>query len=213
MVAFAKAIIRNVTVEIILSNPGAVPGELSIFDANYGNGWSCVDVAAEIMKRVQPLMPRGTTEEILQQKITSNLHICFVRRGQQWDSKYSSGMNIGFHSKHFIIDDRCCYIGSQNLYVCDLAEWGVIIDHEESVQKIKKDYWDPIWESSYTGTVLDPNEVIKGLKIDRDGETPLLAGRQQKWKHKKEAAIMASGMGTSTRRIKPDKDLYLASTE
>jgi len=32
-------------------------------------------------------------------------------------------MTMGNHSKHFIVDDIATYIGSQNLYVCDLAEW------------------------------------------------------------------------------------------
>ena len=44
-------------------------------------------------------------------------------------------------AKHFIIDDICCYIGSQNLYICDLAEWGVVIDDAPSVKKIKEEYW------------------------------------------------------------------------
>jgi hypothetical protein len=44
-------------------------------------------------------------------------------------------------AKHFIIDDICCYIGSQNLYKCDLAEWGVVIDDAARVQAIKGEFW------------------------------------------------------------------------
>ena len=45
------------------------------------------------------------------------------------------------HGKHFIIDDVALYIGSQNLYVCDLAEWGVVIDDEETTKRIMDEYW------------------------------------------------------------------------
>jgi len=46
--------------------------------------------------------------------------VCYLRgkRGRHWDD----GMTMGLHSKHFIVDDVCTYIGSQNLYICDLAE-------------------------------------------------------------------------------------------
>jgi hypothetical protein len=44
-------------------------------------------------------------------------------------------------AKYFMIDDICCYIGSQNLYKCDLAEWGVVIDDAARVQAIKEEFW------------------------------------------------------------------------
>ena len=72
----------------------------------------------------------------------------------------------------FIVDDVCCYVGSQNLYVCDLAEWGVVIDDKESTKKIKEEYWDPLWKYSYTGEDVDVQAVMDGLDIDRDGKDP-----------------------------------------
>ena len=77
---------------------------------------------------------------------------------------------IGLHSKHFIVDDKCCYIGSQNLYLCDLAEWGIVVDHEEAVQKIMSDYFDPLWQNSYVGLDVDVGHVMAGLTVDRDGK-------------------------------------------
>jgi len=77
---------------------------------------------------------------------------------------------MALHSKHFIVDDVSTYIGSQNLYMCDLAEWGVIIDSEAEVKKIKEEYFDPMWKDSYTGEDVDVENVMDGLKIDRDGE-------------------------------------------
>lgn len=65
------------------------------------------------------------------------------------------------------MDDICCYIGSQNLYICDLAEWGVVIDSPSTVENIKSQYWDPMWKVSYTQDDCDVEQVMDGLKIDR----------------------------------------------
>jgi len=160
---------KGVDVEIVLSNPGSIPGGLSGTEANYGNGWSCVDVAAEIIKTIKKQFPSAEDDD-LRQKVAENLRICFLRTasGDVW----ADGNKKGLHSKHFIVDDVCCYIGSQNLYVCDLAEWGVVIDDPEQTQRIKEEYWDEMWKFSYTGNDVDVQEVMDGLDIDRDGEDP-----------------------------------------
>lgn len=160
---------KGVDVEIALSNPGSIPGGLSPTEACYGNGWSCVDVAAEIIKRIKKQYPDAEDDD-LRTKVTENLRICFIReeRGNAWDD----GMTMGMHAKHFIVDDIACYIGSQNLYVCDLAEWGVVIDNPEQTQQFMDEYWNPMWEHSYTGEDVDVDEVMDGLNIDRDGEDP-----------------------------------------
>jgi hypothetical protein len=51
--------------------------------------------------------------------------------------------------------------------MCDLAEWGVVIDDSKQVKEIKAEYWDPMWEVSYTGDDCDVDAVMDGLKIDR----------------------------------------------
>ena len=73
-------------------------------------------------------------------------------------------------AKHFIVDDICCYIGSQNLYICDLAEWGVVIDNEDSTLSIKQQYWDPMWKCSYVIDDCEVDKVMDGLKISREAE-------------------------------------------
>ena len=73
-------------------------------------------------------------------------------------------------AKHFIVDDICCYIGSQNLYICDLAEWGVVIDNEEATLSIKQQYWDPMWKCSYVIDDCEVDKVMDGLKISREAE-------------------------------------------
>lgn len=101
--------------------------------------------------------------------VQENLRVCFIRHAQQ--DKYADGKTIGNHSKFFIVDDKAAYIGSQNLYMCDLAEWGVLVDSEAETKKIMTDFWNPMWEASYTeARDVDVDAVMDGLDIDRDGE-------------------------------------------
>ncbi|MGK3741496.1 MAG: hypothetical protein ACI8RD_006111 [Bacillariaceae sp.] len=77
---------------------------------------------------------------------------------------------MGLHSKHFIVDDMATYIGSQNLYVCNLAEWGVVIDDINTAHQFMEEYWKPMWYYSYRGIDCDVHKVMDGLDIDRDGD-------------------------------------------
>jgi len=160
---------RGVDVEIALSNPGSTPGGLRPIESCYGNGWDCNDVAAEIIKTIREEYPEAEDGD-LRQKVSDNLRLCFLREdhGNLWEDE----MPMGLHAKHFIIDDRTAYIGSQNLYVCDLAEWGVVIDDEEATQAMMEEYWTPLWTASYTGEDVDVDVVMDGLDIDRDGADP-----------------------------------------
>lgn len=164
---------RGVDVEIVLSNPGSSPDDLSMTDGNYGNGWSCVDVAAEIIKCIQAQFPDAPHDK-LRQTVEENLRVCFIRC-QRGGCAYSEGCTLGLHSKHFIVDDVCCYIGSQNLYVCDLAEWGVVIDNPEAVRDIKQKYWDQLWKVSFVRDDCDVDEVMDGLGIDRTPKSSRLS--------------------------------------
>ena len=168
LAAIGEAIyMRGVDIEMVVSNPNSIPGGLKGTEANYGNGWSCVDVAAEIIKGIQK-QHRKIDDARLRAMIVDNLRICFIRHDKS--SSYENGKTIGLHSKHFIVDDKCCYIGSQNLYMCDLAEWGIVVDSEEEVKKIMNDYFIPLWKNSYTGEDVDVDQVMDGLNVDRDGE-------------------------------------------
>lgn len=160
---------RGVDVEIVLSNPASIPGGLTPLEAAYGNGWDCNDVSSELIKRIKKDFP-DAEDDVLREKVSSNLRVCFIKNesGNAWEDD----MTLGLHSKHFIIDDVAAYIGSQNLYVCDLAEWGVLIDDEETIQKFMAEYWTPMWENSHTGEDVDVDAVMDGLDIDRDGADP-----------------------------------------
>ena len=78
-----------------------------------------------------------------------------------------------------MVDDVACYIGSQNLYVCDLAEWGVLIDSAEKVQEVKAQVWAPCWEVSYTRDDCDVDKVMDSLEVDRDAPGKLAMTKMQ----------------------------------
>jgi PLD-like domain len=196
---------RGVDVEIVLSNPLSVPGGLKPTEAQYGNGWSCVDVAAEIIKTIRKQFPEAQDVD-LRKKVDENLRVCFLRRkaGSKWDNGKDT---VGLHAKHFIIDDRAAYIGSQNLYICDLAEWGVVIDHEESVQKMMSEYWKPMWAVSYTGEDCEVQGVMDGLNIDRDGAKSTFTSASSRNQQKKAAVIQTGMLSTG------DVELFLEGTD
>lgn len=196
---------REVDIELVLSNPLSIPGGLGPTEAQYGNGWSCIDVAAEIIKAIRKQFPSAKDGE-LRRKVKENLRVCFIKRkkGNKWDNGKDT---VGLHSKHFIVDDCCTYIGSQNLYICDLAEWGVVIDHVETVKKIKSEYWDPMWEVSYDGKDVDVQKVMDGLEINRDGESTLFAVGDTRKQQEAAAAVQTGSMA------KPGSSMYLASDD
>jgi len=104
MKALARAIfVRGVDVEIILSNIGS--GEAR---GKYSNGWSCEETAAEIIKTMSEEYPEATEKQI-KEKVINNLRICFIKNknGDTWETNNK----VGLHSKFFIIDDVCTYVG------------------------------------------------------------------------------------------------------
>jgi len=77
---------------------------------------------------------------------------------------------IANHTKYFIVDDVCSYTGLQNMYVCDLAEWGVVIDDVDVTSRMIDEYWDPLWDASFHPDDNYINKVMDGLDVDRTGD-------------------------------------------
>jgi len=190
--AIARAIWeRGVDFEIILSNKDARRG--------YTNGWSADDVASEIIKHVKKLAPKATDGE-LRQKVEDNLRISYIRH--KAGKCYASGMEVSNHSKYFIVDDVCSYTGSQNLYVCDLAEWGVLIDDANITAKMMEDYWNPMWKASFYPGDCEVQDVMDGLNVDRDGD--VVNTYSVEGKKKAEEAVIAM----ARKELPPDTGDY-----
>lgn len=170
MQAFGRAIWeREVDIEIAVSNPGSIPGGLSVTQACYGNGWTCEQVASEIIKTIQEQY-NDVDDEALRKCVRENLRVCYIR--ESMGNKWKDGNTMGMHAKHFIIDDRAYYIGSQNLYACDLAEWGILIDDPAQTKKCMTEYWNPLWKASFTGQDCNCDNVMDGLDVDRTDKNP-----------------------------------------
>jgi phosphatidylserine/phosphatidylglycerophosphate/cardiolipin synthase-like enzyme len=189
---------RGVVVYIALSNPGSIPGGLKPLEACYGNGWSCVDVAAEIAKSIRKQHPEVTVDT-LRSLIQDKLRVCVIR--QKRGNVYDNGGTIGMHAKHFIVDDVCSYVGSQNLYICDLAEWGVIIDDAVTTQKIMDEYWHPMWASSYSADDCDIQQMIQGLKVNRDGSDKKSMEQRKQWMEQAKAQDTLGPGGLAMRQM------------
>jgi len=154
--AFGRALGRGVDVEIVLSNLGA-------FDlGGYSNGWTCNDVAAQIIKTIPLKYPEiYNNKKMLMDTVTNHLRLGYLRGID--GNTYPNGNEIALHTKHFIIDDIAAYIGSENIYSFDLAEWGVVIDDEVETKKMMKQIWDPMYEYSYTGDDCDLGYVVENM--------------------------------------------------
>jgi phosphatidylserine/phosphatidylglycerophosphate/cardiolipin synthase-like enzyme len=162
---------RGVDVEIVLSFPNSIPSDLSMTEANYGNGWTCEDVAAEIVKTMKSTV-RNYDERRLAGLVGINLRVAYMR-SSPGKSDWPGKKGIGNHAKFFIVDDVAYYIGSQNLYVCDLAEWGLIIDNATQTQKVLKEYWSKVWGAAYESVAeadrdMAVDNVLAGLDLDRN---------------------------------------------
>jgi hypothetical protein len=143
----------------------------------YGNGWTCVDVAAELIKTVLRQYPIAAklNSAKLRQKVSTQIRVSYLRGPDGSCHWPGAGKNStrAFHAKHFIVDGRAFYIGSQNLYISDLAEWGVVVDDRASTEKVLTDFWTPLWERSYRPEDCDVQAVMDGLRVGRDGESPM----------------------------------------
>lgn len=91
--------------------------------------------------------------------------------------------------------------------MCDLAEWGVVIDNPEKVQSIKEQYWDPMWKASYFKDDCEVDKVMDGLNIDRDAANPLeMTAYQVECAQEKMRAEMKVPMNSRFHRKKKDSD-------
>lgn len=169
----------NVKVQIVLSNPYSIPGSLTPLEANYGNGWTCTDVAAEIIKSIKSI-DENIEDSDLRDHVNNSLEVSFLKSNKEAGGKWPDGEGLGNHAKFFIVDDICYYVGSQNLYIANLAEWGVIVDDPGETRRMLDEYWKPMWEQSYSEEDCNDDDVMDGLHIDRDGEPMHMASPEDR---------------------------------
>jgi PLD-like domain len=146
MVALLAAMGRGVEVDLALSNLNATPGSVSPLTTSYSNGWSLGDVAAKLKSlgdKHGDVLPAGTDVEAL---ICKKLHLVNLRSSARSD--WPDGRKLASHAKLLVVDDRAFYLGSQNLYIANLAEHGFIVDDEAATKRVLKEYYEPMWSFS-----------------------------------------------------------------
>ena len=137
----AAAIGRGVDVYLVISN---VDGGL--FTTSYSHGWTAEETAqqmAAIMTTKKDLFPAGTDITAL---LCDKLHVAGLRVSDM--DKWPDGKVFSNHSKFLMIDTTAFYVGSQNLYSSDLAEFGYIVDSPEAAQTANDTFWAPLWSFS-----------------------------------------------------------------
>lgn len=140
------AVARGVDVYLVLSTPGAAPnGDREA--GTYGNGWQPEDVAERVESWLEDnpyaFDDVGRSARAL---VCEHLHAATLRFSD--DDTWADGTSIGNHTKLIIVDDVAFYLGAQNLYPTDNAEFGLIVDDAEVTGDLLARYWNPLWENS-----------------------------------------------------------------
>jgi phosphatidylserine/phosphatidylglycerophosphate/cardiolipin synthase-like enzyme len=63
----------------------------------------------------------------------------------RFDRQGSSAGKTRLHAKAIIVDEQMVYLGSQNLYYDNHAEFGVIIHNKAFAQRFKQQFWQGLW--------------------------------------------------------------------
>lgn len=154
--AMALAIDLGVHIDVVLSNPDAVAGGLGPSAAPYG-GNKPDELTAKIVSTL--VSKRGLTEEAAKQRASERLRVASIR--YSGDASYPPDhVPIGNHAKSLIVDDSVFLIGSQNMYLSNLNEFGYIVEDATAAKAYIDDYWTPLWRwSSGTATGdIDPDQ-------------------------------------------------------
>lgn len=137
----AAAIGRGVDVYLVISN---VDGGL--FTTSYSHGWTAEETAkqiGDIMKAKTDYFPKGAD---IAGTLCKKLHVAPIRVSDR--ERWPDGKVYSNHAKFLMIDTQTFYVGSQNLYSSDLAEFGFIVDSASMSQVAEETFWAPLWKYS-----------------------------------------------------------------
>ena len=140
------AVARGVDVYVVLSTPGAAPdGDREA--GTYGNGWEPEDVAEHVERWLadNPYVFDDTGWSA-RELVCEHFHAATLRFSD--DDTWADGTSIGNHTKLIIVDDMAFYLGAQNLYPTDNAEFGLIVDEPSVTRDLLVRYWNPLWANS-----------------------------------------------------------------
>ena len=137
LTALAKAMLRGVSVEIVLSNYGATSGA----GTEYWN-LTTLAQAAEKMRSVVAAQPGAPSGHDLAELMCTHFVLSPIRFSS--DNAWSGGQKIASHTKFWMVDDSMFYIGSNNIYPAHLHELGFIVDDQEAADWVYREFWQHI---------------------------------------------------------------------
>lgn len=141
--ALARAVLRGVDVYLVQSNPGATAPS----GQQYSFGWQ----PEEFVRRIFALVKRVRTEPDARSLVCERLHVAPIRLGDA--DSWPDGQPFANHSKVIVIDEDAFYVGSQNLYRSNLAEYGYVIDDQQHTSELLQSLWEPLWKGSSRAAV------------------------------------------------------------
>jgi phosphatidylserine/phosphatidylglycerophosphate/cardiolipin synthase-like enzyme len=141
--AWIRAARRNVDVTVIVSNENSFGGSGNTRADSYSNGWSLQELSDGLQSRLGEL---GFTDA----DICAHVHFANIRSSAA--ATWPNGRPLANHAKVVIVDDEAFYVGSQNLYEADLAEYGVIVDDPTATKKFVADYYSKLADFSKVTT-------------------------------------------------------------
>jgi phosphatidylserine/phosphatidylglycerophosphate/cardiolipin synthase-like enzyme len=140
------ALARGVDVYLVLSNMNATAGGLGSVSAGYSNGYTPAETAKKIADYARSHasdFPAGTNFNEL---LCNHLHVAPLRASS--DNAWPDGTPLANHTKVIVVDDLAFYVGSQNLYPANLAEYGYLVDDAAAAAAFTANYWTKAWASS-----------------------------------------------------------------
>ncbi len=137
----AVAIGRGVDVYVVISN---VDGGL--FTTSYSHGWSAEETAAQMVTRMKAKTDAFPAGADVIGILCDKLHVAPLRLAAT--DRWADGKVFSNHAKFLMIDDQALYVGSQNLYTSDLAEFGYIVDSKDAAKVARDTFWAPLWNFS-----------------------------------------------------------------
>jgi len=156
--ALNTAMLNGAHVYIVFSNPFGGPTLPETGTGAYGYGWTASDVVQRFRERADDNALTTLTDDMF----CDRLHITYISAESGSQTWANTEVRVGNHGKFFAIDDKAFYVGSQNLYVCDLAEFGVIIDDEAKTKEVIENVWDKMWEQSVAISTSGSNSAKGG---------------------------------------------------
>jgi phosphatidylserine/phosphatidylglycerophosphate/cardiolipin synthase-like enzyme len=144
----AKAVRRGVIIEVVLSNPDAIAGGLKKTDAPYdGEDVKNVNERLRDVLINEFYLKAVEAETLVAQKFfVTNFR--FSHDEMYPDNEGVKSVPLPNHAKTFMVDDRLFYIGSQNQYRCNLAEFGYVVEDATAARSYIDHYWTKLWEQS-----------------------------------------------------------------